>query len=762
MITIQRPRFYEGQYLGSADLTSLVEYERRQGASHSLGGHTWGIAIGLQILERESAADPTEIQAFVQPGFAWDGFGRQIVANGPIGVSPELFTAIAYDAVLDDQTLSGSGEDGRLVPLWLQFVEATTRPPRPGFEVCTDEDQSSRIDESVKLVAGERTLPQQRDKVTLAGRQVDPEDALTAFDPASGRVFDASVSHQELPGPGLRANWLVPIGLVRWLPSQTPGQPGTFVKRTLADLDGSRRRRRYAGLVAEAVHAADGILRFRDRSKDAAPVSSSELVGIEGDLRVDGDARLFGSKLEWRNTDGLDGGVPMHVRRAGPALQIAIGSGTDGTNRLGVGPEETAGVVTERFVVRDDGRVGIGTTSPNLPLDIRGDFGRTEGPSTLNLWGSRIGDTGGGSLFIRSGGGTVAFDGSDTVGIGTTAPRNPLGVRATGVSEELISFEDAAGNTAWHLNQSFAGRKGLNFVETGVADGRLFLAAGGNVGVGTTQPALRLDVQGDLGRQNGPSTLSLFGSRIGDVGGGVLFVRNGGGVVALDGDDDIGIGTAAPQCRLHVVGSQNAGAGIPASHIAVVDNVNGGESADVLALRIGRSVAGGGNNFITFFAGAGAVGSIEGNGSSGITLKSGGADFAEYLPRLNPEETLEAGDVVGIVAGRVTLATAGAHHIRVVSRDPIIAGSAPPADERQRYAIVAFLGQVGVKVRGPVEAGDLLIPSEAEDGTAIGVPLEAATHRQVASAIGTAWESSDRAGVTLIKTALGIPPVAWT
>jgi hypothetical protein len=38
----------------------------------------------------------------------------------------------------------------------------------------------------------------------------------------------------------------------------------------------------------------------------------------------------------------------------------------------------------------------------------------------------------------------------------------------------------------------------LNFVETGVADGRLFLKPGGNVGIGTTNPAAQLDVRGDI------------------------------------------------------------------------------------------------------------------------------------------------------------------------------------------------------------------------------------------------------------------------
>lgn len=74
---------------------------------------------------------------------------------------------------------------------------------------------------------------------------------------------------------------------------------------------------------------------------------------------------------------------------------------------------------------------------------------------------------------------------SGKVGIGTTRTRNPLAIRAQGISEELISFENPQGTTKWHINQNFAGNPGLNFVESGVADGRLFIKAGGNVSIGT-------------------------------------------------------------------------------------------------------------------------------------------------------------------------------------------------------------------------------------------------------------------------------------
>jgi hypothetical protein len=42
------------------------------------------------------------------------------------------------------------------------------------------------------------------------------------------------------------------------------------------------------------------------------------------------------------------------------------------------------------------------------------------------------------------------------------------------------------------------GKQGLNFVETGVADGRLYLQAGGNVGIGTATPSAKLEVNGDI------------------------------------------------------------------------------------------------------------------------------------------------------------------------------------------------------------------------------------------------------------------------
>jgi hypothetical protein len=84
------------------------------------------------------------------------------------------------------------------------------------------------------------------------------------------------------------------------------------------------------------------------------------------------------------------------------------------------------------------------------------------------------------------------------VGIGTTDPeRWRLSIQAG----ELIAFKDATGAMKWHINDwngSTLGSGDLNIAETGVADGRLYLKAGGNVGIGTAVPEATLHVIGDI------------------------------------------------------------------------------------------------------------------------------------------------------------------------------------------------------------------------------------------------------------------------
>lgn len=94
----------------------------------------------------------------------------------------------------------------------------------------------------------------------------------------------------------------------------------------------------------------------------------------------------------------------------------------------------------------------------------------------------------------------------------------------------------------------------------------------------------------------------------------------------------------------------------------------------------------------------------------------------------------------------------------VISTNPIIVGNRPkdlPEDESGYYK-VAFIGQVPVKVTGPVRSGDYLLASGRHDGTAIAKAAADLRTSDRARIIGRAWDSSEEAGEKLINAAVGL------
>jgi hypothetical protein len=81
------------------------------------------------------------------------------------------------------------------------------------------------------------------------------------------------------------------------------------------------------------------------------------------------------------------------------------------------------------------------------------------------------------------------------VGIRTDDPSTPLAVGASGGNDEWLSFKNGVGDTAWHFNGALGG---FNLAQTGVADGRIFVANDGNVGIGELNPASKLHVAGEV------------------------------------------------------------------------------------------------------------------------------------------------------------------------------------------------------------------------------------------------------------------------
>jgi len=142
--------------------------------------------------------------------------------------------------------------------------------------------------------------------------------------------------------------------------------------------------------------------------------------------------------------------------------------------------------------------------------------------------------------------------------------------------------------------------------------------------------------------------------------------------------------------------------------------------------------------------------------SVGVTYASGSGDYAEWLLRDPESRDLSYGEVVGIHAGKVSLETEGADHFMVVSMRPIVLGNAPQDDEEALYEKIAFMGQVPVRVSGPVALGDYIVPSGNNDGVGIAVhpdDMKAGDYHRI---IGVAWEEAPNQPLNFVNVAVGI------
>jgi hypothetical protein len=195
------------------------------------------------------------------------------------------------------------------------------------------------------------------------------------------------------------------------------------------------------------------------------------------------------------------------------ARSLSVRAANDAQGTHGIQLDATASTLTAGTVQLGGAQSGVslssGPTAGQLGITAtRLAVLASNGTEQISLDGttSTVGTSsvlvGGAVSVSAASGGVLALMGAATpvhLGVGTTTPRNAVGIRGVAASEELISFEDTTGATKWHVNQKLGGQPGLNFAETLVADGRLFLKAGGKgVGIGTTTPGFELEVNGTV------------------------------------------------------------------------------------------------------------------------------------------------------------------------------------------------------------------------------------------------------------------------
>ncbi len=143
----------------------------------------------------------------------------------------------------------------------------------------------------------------------------------------------------------------------------------------------------------------------------------------------------------------------------------------------------------------------------------------------------------------------------------------------------------------------------------------------------------------------------------------------------------------------------------------------------------------------------------------GVVYGSKGADYAEYLPKVYPTEQFMKGDIVGVYNGRISKNTRYADQVLAITSQPLVLGNMPADDKLSDFEQVAFLGQIPVYVKGPVNLGDYILPSGNNDGIAKAVPAGSLTTEMLSMVLGKAWSDYAGEGVTLINTSIGLRPM---
>ena len=162
----ERIKFFDGQRLFAADLQALEQFNREMRWLHNQSLHPYGVASGYAV-----SGNRDDRQVTIQPGYAIDAVGREIVLTQPqvLQVPPfagdgqgnpvyfDLTVAYPYDSLLtetetrDGVCVSRSAVRLREQPVfcWVELVP-TSDPPGPGALAAERQAKLATVNKEVE------------------------------------------------------------------------------------------------------------------------------------------------------------------------------------------------------------------------------------------------------------------------------------------------------------------------------------------------------------------------------------------------------------------------------------------------------------------------------------------------------------------------------------------------------------------------------------------------------------------------------------
>ena len=338
---------------------------------------------------------------------------------------------------------------------------------------------------------------------------------------------------------------------------------------------------------------------------------------IKKGLVVEGDARVTGAILDSTNAPGTSGQVLTSTVTGTDWKSLAEISGVDGTGTANyLSKWSDADTITNSIVYDNGTNVGIGTTSPTTRLHVFSsgiiqrlessnsytqlDFYNTTNTAANRNWaiGTNLYSYGDFNIMASAAYNTapnasytyLTIKNSGNVGIGTTSPGAKLHVSGGGqyisasasATAFLRLYSNAQTSSQFEIGQGFATATDniaylWNVANASMAFGtnsteRMRITSAGNVGIGTTSPAEKLEVVGNailtisdsrfrggdtagrlvVSNSNTTSYITLNGSTRAVGANEIAFVANSTSAMLITSTGNVGIGTASPASKLHV------------------------------------------------------------------------------------------------------------------------------------------------------------------------------------------------------------------
>ncbi len=599
---IERLNYYEGEYLGAVDFEAEQEYHRDMRRRHNIGQHTWGIVTGLDVAQFLNGGANNEVDVFIQPGVAIDGFGREIVVFGPYQLTADLFADFPAK-----QTLG----------VWIGYTQQMINPDSDTCASAGVTNAYSRVQEGFQIVVNP-ILPT-NDPVEVAGNDVSPPSTTGWTQPATlpplptaegGVVIapDDSVPFQDLPDDNTAANWLVQLGSVLW-----DGTNQVFVQTGNGT---ANQNRQYVGSVASVIYAPAGVLTIQDRSTPPSVFDAAASSGAAATITAysasagvvtftvspalstaytAGQSVIFsGFTLGLRALNGQAFSVLGSPAPSATSFAIATGAVTGGGSDTGTATPQPPGVAVEvQGTLTVDEQL---TAEQDVWLNGGNDYamyfkdsGGADGDTVLYV--QRLdGAAGGADLHVHIGDGStnqqtapqrltvgygaagsygndtnvliVAANGSVTIPAGPLSFGNQTGQMVNlsgttygiGVEANTLFFQSAS-NFAFCKNGDYNATQGSN----PTASLSMFIDANGDM---TLSGALVVDDANDnIGRVNPGLTFGNSGSEgiaskrtSGGNQNGLDFYTASNARMSIASGGNVGIGTTSPGTALDVHG----------------------------------------------------------------------------------------------------------------------------------------------------------------------------------------------------------------